>query len=58
MSLTLDRLRAKLAAEDRVCNPAAPMQPDCGCDTCTLTVEEEAISVVELRGLNQVRNQP
>ena len=49
----LSGLRAKLAAEDRVCNPAAPIQPDCGCDTCTLTVEEEAISVVELRGLNQ-----
>ena len=37
----LSGLRAKLASEDRACNPAAPIQPDCGCETCTLTVEEE-----------------
>ena len=35
----LSGLRAKLATEDRTCNPADPA--DCGCDTCTLTAPEE-----------------
>ena len=51
-ALTLDSLRAKLAG-DRACNPNAATQPDCGCDTCTLIVQEESITTIELRGLNQ-----
>ena len=47
----LSGLRAKMTSSDRVCSTSNPS--DCGCDTCSLIVEEEVLSLVALRGLNQ-----
>lgn len=44
---------AELLGANRSCNDAsAATPPDCGCATCTLVAPEEALVVIELRGLN------